>query len=158
MVRSDQGPPMATIYWEDFVIGSAVEMGRHTFGEAEIIAFARQFDPQPFHLDPEAARHSPFGGLIASGWHTCALGMRLACESYVNRALSMGAPGVDAVTWPNPVRPGDTIVYKRIVLDTRPSKSRPEMGLVKSRWEAVNQQGETVMTLEGWAMFGRRPA
>jgi acyl dehydratase len=145
------------LWWEDFKVGEVIEMGRHTFTEAEIIAFARQFDPQPFHTDPAAARHSIYGGLIASGWQTCAIGMRLMCETYINRAVSMGSPGVDNVRWLKPVRPGDTLTYRRQALEARPSRSRPDAGLVKSHWEAVNQDGEVVLTMEGWGMFGRRP-
>jgi len=148
---------MSTLYWEDFEIGGAVEMGSHTFTADEIVAYARQFDPQPFHIDPEAAKRSVFGGLIASGWHTCAVGMRLMCDDYINRSISMGAPGVDSIRWPNPVRAGDTITYRRVPLEKRASNSRPEMGLLKTRWEAVNQRGETVLAMEGWGMFGRRP-
>ena len=145
------------IWWEDFKVGDRVEMGRHTFGEEEIIAFARQFDPQPFHVDPLAAKESFFGGLVASGWHTCAVGMRLTVDSHVNQSRSLGSPGLDNIRWQKPVRAGDTLTYSRVVLETRASASRPDAGLVKSRWEAVNQRGETVMTMEGWGMFGRRP-
>jgi len=148
---------MPPLYWEDLSPGETVEMGSHTFTEAEIVAFARQFDPQPFHVDPEAATRSAFGGLVASGWHTCAVGMRFICENYVNRTVSMGSPGVDAIRWPNPVRPGDTITFRRTILETRASNSRPEMGLVRTRWEGVNQRGELVASMEGWGMFGRRP-
>jgi acyl dehydratase len=147
-----------TLYWEDFVVGETLPIGSHTFTEAEIVAFARQFDPQPFHIDPEAARASAFGGLIASGWHTCAVCMRLNCESYINRAVSLGSPGLDNIRWHKPVRPGDTIAYRRTVLEARVSRSRPDMGLVRSRTEALNQAGELVMSMEGWGMFGRRPA
>ncbi|MGE5639874.1 MAG: MaoC family dehydratase [Clostridia bacterium] len=145
------------MYWEDFQPGDRIDMGRHTFGADEIIAFARQFDPQPFHVDPEAAKRSFFGGLIASGWHTCSVGMRLTVESHVNQAASLGSPGLENIRWLKPVRAGDTISYSRVVLESRASESRPGVGLVKSRWEAVNQAGETVMTMEGWGMFGRRP-
>ena len=145
------------MYWEDFRPGDRIEMGRHTFTPEEIIAFARQFDPQPFHVDPEAAKQSFFGGLIASGWHTCAVGMRLTVESHVSKSASLGSPGLDNIRWLKPVRAGDTIAYSRVVLESRASESRPGVGLVKSRWEAVNEAGETVMTMEGWGMFGRRP-
>jgi acyl dehydratase len=144
------------IWWEDFKVGERIEMGSHTFGAEEIIAFARQFDPQPFHTDPEAASESFFGGLIASGWHTCAVGMRLTVESHVNRARSLGSPGLDNIRWLKPVRPGDTLTYTRTVLETRASSSRPGIGLVKQRWEAVNQNAELVLTMEGWGMFGTR--
>ncbi len=148
---------MTTLYWEDFEAGKTTEMGRHMFTQAEIIEFARQFDPQPFHIDPEAARASAFGGLIASGWHTCAICMRFSCESYINRSVSLGSPGLDNIRWHKPVRPGDTITYRRTVLETRASRSRPDMGLVRSRTEALDQAGEVVMSMEGWGMFGRRP-
>jgi len=146
------------IWWEDFKVGERSEMGRHTFGEQEIIDFGRQFDPQPFHIDPEAAQRSPFGGLIASGWHTCAIGMRLMVEQYIGRTVSLGSPGIENVNWLKPVRAGDTLTYSRIVLESRASLSRAGVGLVKHRWEAVNQAGETVLTMEGWGMYGRRPA
>jgi len=145
------------IWWEDFKVGERAEMGRHTFDEDEIVAFARQFDPQPFHLDPEAARATAFGGLVASGWHTCAVGMRLMVEQYVGRTASLGSPGIDNIRWLKPVRPGDTLTYSRTVTASRASTSRAGVGLVKHRWEAVNQAGETVLTMEGWGMFGRKP-
>jgi acyl dehydratase len=145
------------IWWEDFKVGERIEMGGHTFGADEIIGFARQFDPQPFHTDLAAAKDSVFGGLIASGWHTCAVGMRLTVESHVNRTKSLGSPGLENIRWLKPVRAGDTIRYSRVVLESRASASRPDVGLVKSRWEAINQDGELVMTMEGWGMFGRRP-
>lgn len=147
-----------TLYWEDFKVGEPVVMGSHTFTEEEIIAFARQFDPQPFHVDPQAAARSAFGGLIASGWHTCAVCMRLNCETFINRSVSLGSPGLDNIKWTKPVRPGDTITYRRTVLETRASQSRPGVGLLRSRTEAHNQAGELVMSMEGWGMFGRRPA
>jgi acyl dehydratase len=147
----------ARLYWEDFPVGDTVEMGSHRFTEEEIIAFARQFDPQPFHTDPEAARNSFFKGLIASGWHTCAIAMRLMVDKYVARSASLGSPGLDNIRWLAPVRAGDTISYRRTITAARVSESKPGVGLVQSRWEAVNQRGETVMTMEGWGMFGRRP-
>jgi len=146
------------LYWEDLQPGEALEIGSHTFSEEEIIAFARQFDPQAFHTDPAAAKNSAFGGLIASGWHTCAVAMRLMVDSYVARSASLGSPGVDNIRWLAPVRAGDTVTYRRRITAARPSESKPGVGLVNSRWEAVNQRGETVMTMEGWGMFGRRPA
>jgi len=146
-----------TLYWEDFKVGETVAMGTHTFVEEEMIDFARKFDPQPFHIDPAAAKDSYFGGLIASGWHTCAVAMRMLCDNYINRSASLGSPGIENVRWLAPVRAGDTLSYRRVVLEARASRSRPDMGLVKSRTEAVNQKGETVLTFEGWGMFGRRP-
>ncbi len=146
-----------TLYWEDFEVGETVAIGSHTFTPDEMIDFARKFDPQPFHIDPVAAKDSYFGGLIASGWHTCAVAMRLLCDNYINRSASLGSPGIENVRWLKPVHAGDTISYRRVVLEARPSSSRPGMGLLKSRTEAVNQRGEMVMTFEGWGMFGRRP-
>ena len=150
--------PEATLYWEDFRSGEALEIGRHTFTQEEIIAFATQFDPQPFHTDPEAARGTFYGGLIASGWHTCAIGMRLMVQAYIGRAASAGSPGVENIRWLGPVRPGDTITYRRVILESRPSGSRPGIGLLRSRSEALNQHGELVMTMEGWQLFARRTA
>jgi len=147
----------ATLYWEDFPVGDTMEMGSHTFTEPEIIAFARQFDPQPFHVDPEAAKNTFFKGLVASGWHTCAIAMRLMVDKYVARSASLGSPGLDNIRWLAPVRAGDTISYRRTITAARASESKPGVGLVQSRWEAVNQRGETVMTMEGWGMFRRRP-
>jgi acyl dehydratase len=146
------------MFWEDFQVGSRFEMGRHTFSEEEILEFGRRYDPQPFHADRRAAEQSFFGGLIASGWHTCAVAMRKIVDSYLGRAASLGAPGMEQVRWPQPVRPGDTLVFWREVLATRPSATRPDMGLVKHRFEALNQRGELVLSMESWGMFGRRPA
>jgi acyl dehydratase len=145
------------IWWEDFKVGERSEMGRHTFGEEEIVAFARQFDPQPFHLDAKAAAGTPFGGLIASGWHTCAVGMRLMVDQYIGRTVSLGSPGIEDIRWLRPVRAGDTLTYSRTVTESRASTTRAGVGLVKHRWEAVNQSGQTVLTMEGWGMYGRKP-
>jgi acyl dehydratase len=145
------------LHWEDFAVGDSMEMGSHTFTEADIIAFARQFDPQPFHVDPAAAKDSFFKGLIASGWHTCSVAMRLMVDRYIGRSASLGSPGIDNIRWLAPVRAGDTISYRRVTTAARPSESKPGIGLVHSRWEATNQRGETVMTMEGWGMFRRRP-
>jgi acyl dehydratase len=145
------------IWWEDFKLGESAEMGRHTFSEEEILAFGRRYDPQSFHTDPVAAKGSVFGGVIASGWLTCAVAMRLMVENYVGKTASLGSPGVDNIRWLKPVRPGDTLTYVRTVTQTRASATRKGVGLVKHRYEAVNQEGETVLTMEGWGMFGRRP-
>ena len=144
------------ISWEDFRVGDSSEMGRHTFTEDEILRFGREFDPQPFHADPAAAGESAFGGLIASGWHTCAVGMRLMVQSYLGRTRSLGSPGIDSIRWLEPVRPGDTLVYRRTVVESRASATRKGVGLVKHRWEALNQHGALVLTMEGWGLFGRK--
>ena len=144
------------MWWEDFAVGTASDLGSHTFSADEIVAFGRQFDPQPYHSDAEAAKRSPFGGLIASGWHTCAVGMRLLCDALMHRSASLGSPGVDQIRWLKPVRAGDTLAYRRIVVESRASSTRKGVGLVKQRWEAVNQRGELVLTMEGWGFFGRK--
>ena len=143
------------IYWEDFKVGDTELMGEKLVDKAEVIAFATAYDPQPFHIDEEAARKSFFGGLIASGWHTCGMVMRMMCDCYLNKSTSLGSPGVDNVRWLKPVRPGDTIRATRQVLETRASSSKPDIGIVKSRWDVHNQNGELVMTMEGIGMFRR---
>ncbi len=144
------------LYWEDFRVGDTAPIGERTVERDEVIAFARAYDPQPFHIDEAAAEQSMFKGLIASGWHTVAMTMRMMCDSYLNRSASLGSPGVDNVRWLKPVRPGDTLKGRRVVLETRASQSRPEMGVVKMGWDVFNQHGELVMTMEGYGMFGRR--
>ncbi len=143
-------------YFEDFKAGDVISLGERTLGKDEIIAFAREFDPQPFHVDEEAANQSMFGGLIASGWHTCAIVMRMMCDSHLNECASLGSPGLDNIRWLQPVRPGDTLRADRVILETRVSQSKPSVGIIKSRWEVRNQKGEMVMTMEGFGMFGRR--
>jgi acyl dehydratase len=146
------------LYWEDFPIGNVREFGGVTVTQDETVAFARQFDPQPFHVDEEAAKHSMFGGLIASGWHTCSLAMRMMCDAYLLESASLGSPGLDSLKWLKPVFPGDTLRVRLRVLDARPSTSRPTVGLVRSGWEVLNQHDEVVLAMDGWNMFGRRPA
>jgi acyl dehydratase len=124
----------------------------------EIVAFAREFDPQPFHIDEAAAAHTIYKGLIASGWHTIAIYMRLMWDSYLKDTMSLGSPGVDEVRWLKPVRPGDTLRARFTVLEAAPSRSKPDRGIVRSLSEVFNQHGEVVMTLRGLGMFGRRPA
>ena len=143
-------------YWEDFKVGETHQIGEKRVDKDEIIAFAKQFDPQPFHVDEAAAKVSLYGGLIASGWHTVALVMRMMCDSYMLDSASLGSPGIDNLKWLEPVRPGDTIRAQRTTLELRASASRPEMGLVKTRWEVFNQNAEQVMTMEGYGMFRRR--
>jgi acyl dehydratase len=147
---------MYKYYWEDFKVGDSFPMGQVVVDQDEIIAFATAYDPQPFHTDEEAAKKSIFGGLIASGWHTCALVMRMMVDSYLRDSASLGSPGVDNVRWLKPVRPGDTIRAQRHVMETRASQSKPNVGIVKSRWEVFNQKDELVMTMEGYGMFERR--
>jgi acyl dehydratase len=145
-------------YFEDFRAGEVIELGSHEVSEEEIVGFARQWDPQPFHVDPEAARGSVFGGLIASGWHTGAMWMRLYVVATLDTAASQGSPGVEELRWLAPVRPGDTLRGRLTVLDTRLSERRPDRGTVRIRGEMVNQDGVTVMTMVSRGHFGRRPA
>lgn len=145
-------------YWEDFVVGARSTLGTKTLSEDEIIDFAKQFDPQPFHIDKAKAKESFFGGIIASGWHTCSVAMRMMCDAYLNESASIGSPGVDNIRWYKPVRPGDTLRFDRVILESRASESKPNIGIVKSRWEAFNQHEEMVMSMEGISMFLRRAA
>jgi acyl dehydratase len=146
------------LYFEDLAPGQVVELGSRTVTEAEILDFARQFDPQPFHVDPEAAKGSVFGGLIASGWHTGAMWMRLYVDSLLDGAAAMGSPGIEELRWLAPVRPGDTLSGRLTVLETTPSSTRPDRGTVRIRGEMVNHDGVTVMAMTSRGHFGRRPA
>ncbi len=149
---------MALRYFEDFRVGEVLALGSRQVSEAEIIAFAREFDPQPFHIDPERARASVFGGIVASGWHTCALYMRLLVDAFTSTvAQSMGSPGIDKIEWLRPVRPGDTLTGRLTILELIPSKSRPDRGTIKSIGEMLNQHGEVVMAIRNIGFFGRRP-
>ncbi|HPO20501.1 MAG TPA: MaoC family dehydratase [Rubrivivax sp.] len=158
-------PPAPTIrphapkrlYWEDFAVGSTREFGAMPLTREAIVEFARQFDPQPFHLDETAGRESMFGALCASGWHTAALAMRMMCDEYLLDAASLGSPGIDNLRWLKPVFPGDVLSMRLQILEARPMASRPGVGLVRTRWELRNQHGEPVLAMEGWGMFGRRP-
>ena len=143
-------------YWEDFHVGSVREFGQMPVSREAVLAFARQFDPQPFHLDDDAAEASLFGQLSASGWHTCAMTMRMMCDDYLLDAASLGSPGIDHLRWLKPVCPGDTLSVRLTVLEARPMNSRPGVGLVRSLWEVLNQHRDPVLTMEGWGMFRRR--
>lgn len=144
-------------YWEDFKVGETAALGSGVLSEAEILAFGRKYDPQPFHTDPEAARRSIYGGLIASGWHTCALMMRLSVEAAQReRAAATGSPGLDSCRWLKPVRPGDVLTGRTEVLETWPSRSKP-IGFVRRRNELVNQRGEVAVQVVGITMYRRRP-
>jgi acyl dehydratase len=146
------------LYFEDFPPGNVRESPARTVTRDEIFTFAGQFDPQPFHLDEEAAKRSIFGGLLASGWHTCAIHMRLMWETYLKDTASMGSPGVDEIRWLKPVRPGDTLRVRFTVLEATPSRSKPDRGVVRSLSEVLNQHGDVVMTVRGLGMFARRPS
>jgi acyl dehydratase len=145
-------------YWEDFPVGSVRELGSMVVAREAVIEYARLWDPQPFHLDDAAAASSLFGRICASGWHTCAMAMRMMCDSYLLESASLGSPGLDKLRWLQPVYPGDTLRGTLTVLDARVMVSKPDIGLVLSSWNIVNQHGQSVLTMQGWGMFRRRPA
>ena len=150
--------PIEDRYFEDYAVGSVHEFGAIAVEEAEVIAFARRFDPQIFHVDPETARKTAFGGLIASGWHTGSLTMRLLVDHYISHVASLGSPGIDALRWLRPVRPGDTLSVRVTVTEARPSRSKPDRGIVRSFVEVLNGGREVVMTLSALTLILRRPA
>jgi len=143
-------------YFEDFESGHMMELQGPTLTKDEIIEFASKFDPQPFHVDEEKARHSFYHGIIASGWHTAGLCMRMICDAYLLDAASMGSSGVDELRWLKPVRPGDTLSMRMTVLETKISSTRPEMGVVRHRWDVFNQNQELVMEMTGVGLYRRR--
>ena len=145
-------------YWEDFPAGTVKTFGATLVTREAVLAFAQQFDPQPFHLDEEAAKASLFGGLCASGWHTCAMTMRMMCDEYLLDSASLGSPGLDNIRWHKPVFPGDVLSLRHEILDARPMASKPKVGLTRSSWTVFNQHSEMVMSMEGWGMFRRRHA
>jgi acyl dehydratase len=142
-------------YFDDFKVGDVIELGQHTITKEEIVAFARQFDPQLFHLDEEAAAKTMFGGLIASGWHTGSLMMRLLYEGALRDTVSLGSPGIDEMRWLKPVRPGDTLSARMIITECVPSRSKPDRGIVRSLLEMRNQNGDVMVTIKGMSLLGR---
>ena len=147
---------MPKLYFEDFKPGVFGEFGPRLITREEIVAFAAEFDPQPMHLDEDAARETLLHGLAASGWHTCGVMMRMLCDGFLLDSSSMGANAVDEVRWMKPVRPGDTLTLRITVLETRASRSRPDIGFVSVLIEMINQTGTAVMTLKNALMFGTR--
>ena len=145
-------------YFEDYVPGSVHEFGSIAVEEAEMINFARRFDPQPFHIDPEAAKQSIFGGLIASGWHTASLMMRLFVDHYLSHVASLGSPGVDELRWLRPVFPGDKLSMRVTILEACLSRSKPDRGIVRSYIEVLNQSSEVVMTMKAVNLLRCRDA
>ncbi|TNC24531.1 MaoC family dehydratase [Amycolatopsis alkalitolerans] len=137
---------MTDRFFEDYVQDSTQEFGSVKVTEAEIIEFATKYDPQPFHVDPATAADGPFGGLIASGWHTGSLMMKLLAENYLSPVSSLGSPGIDELRWAKPVRPGDELRIRVRVLEARPSKSKPDRGLLRSLIEVLNQNDEVVFS------------
>jgi acyl dehydratase len=148
LINKTFSPPADNRYFEDYIPGSVYEFGSMRVEEEAMIEFARLYDPQPFHVDPETARKSAFGGLIASGWFTAALAMRLLVDHYVSRVASMGSPGAGEVRWLKPVRPGDELSIRVEILEARRSKSKPDRGIVRASVEVLNQHREVVMTRE----------
>lgn len=148
--------PIEDRYLEDYVVGSVHEVGTFSVTEKEVINFAKRFDPQTFHMDPEGAKKTRFGGIIASGWHTCALVMRLLVDNYLSKVANITSPGVDEIRWIKPVRPGDELSIRATVLATRPFRSRPESGLMTYSVEVINQGREVVMTMKAMGIMLRR--
>jgi len=149
--------PIEDRYFEDYAPGAVYAFDEQiAVSEDEIIAFARQFDPQPFHTDPRAARQSEFGGLIASGWHTGGIMMRLYADQYLSKVASLASPGVDELRWLKPVRPGDVLSLRVTVLEANRSRSKPDRGIVRSFAEVLNQRGEVVMSVKAVNFLLRR--
>lgn len=149
---------MSRLHWEDFRPGQVTDCGSRLITREEIVAFAAEYDPQPMHLDEQAARDTLLGGLVASGWHGCCILMRMLTDNFLVDANFMGAPGVEEVKWLAPLRPGEQVKARATVLETRASRSRSDMGFVKFRFELVDASDKPVMTLIVSPMFGRRSA
>jgi acyl dehydratase len=148
--------PYRQRYFEDYAVGEVAEFGDHPVTEHEIVEFARRYDPQPFHVDTEAAKASVFGGLIASGWMTASCAMRMLVDHFISPLSSMGSPGVDELRWLQPVRPGDRLRMRVTTLESRRSQSKPDRGMLRFRWEVLRTDGAVVMTMTGWGMYEAR--
>jgi acyl dehydratase len=147
---------MSRLFFEDLLAGQVYQLGSWTLSEAEIIAFAETYDPQPFHVDPEAASDTIYGGVIASGWQTVCLFTRHFVDGLLNRSASMGSPGIDDLRWKKPVRPGDRLAARAEVQDKRPSRSKPDRGLVQLRCVVVDDGDDEVMTFVVNVLFQKR--
>ncbi len=143
-------------YWEDFTPGRVFETATRSLAEDDITRFAREYDPQSYHTDVDAAKNSPYGGLIASGWQTCGVTMRLMCDGYLLETSCVGSPGLEELRWLKPVRPGDALRLRSTVLETTPSAKQPNRGTVLFLWETLNQNSEVVLSMRGRQMFLRR--
>lgn len=150
--------PLAERYFEDYHPGEVHEFGDYLVTREEITDFARRYDPQPFHLDDDAAAESIYGGLISSGWLTCSVLMRLLVDHFISPVASMGSPGIDELRWLKPVRPGDRLRARVTITDTRRSTSKPDRGIVQIQQEAINQDGEVVLAMRGMGMYKCRPS
>jgi acyl dehydratase len=148
--------PAEDRYFEDYLPGAVIECGRIPVSEAEIIEFARRYDPQDMHVNPEAAARGRFGGLVASGWHTAAMTMRLVADDFLPKAASLASPGIDELRWLKPVRPGDVLRIRVTVVEATPSRSRPDRGMVRSFVETLNQDGDVVMSMKPMNIIRRR--
>ena len=146
------------IYLEDFPVGVRRRLGSKVVVEDEVIRFAREFDPQPFHIDKEAAAKGFYGGVIASGWHTCGMVMRIMVDAYLHESAALGSPGIDELRWIKPVRPGDALTVYSTVESVTHSKSKPDRGILASLTEVENQAGEIVLTMRGKTMMLKRAA
>jgi acyl dehydratase len=153
MTKSTFSTTIDNRYLEDYVPGAVHEFDGIVVEQEEVIAFAKRFDPQPFHTDPQAAKQSAFGGLIASGWHTASLMMRLFVDHYLSHVASLGSPGVDQLRWLKPVRPGDRLVLRVTVYEVKRSRSKPDRGILHSHIEVLNQHREVVMTMKALNML-----
>ena len=149
---------MADRYFDDFKVGDKFATATKTVTEDMIVGFAKVYDPQPFHIDPAAAKHTHFGGLIASGFQTLAIGFRLIWDTGILAAASMGSPGFDELRWLRPVRPGDTLRVEMEVVESRPSQSKPDRGIMRGAYRYLNQSDEAVLTYTAMHLLRRRPA
>lgn len=149
---------MADRYFDDFKVGDKFATATKTVTDDMIVGFAKLYDPQPFHLDPVAAKHSIYGGLIASGFQTLAIGFRLIWDTGILAAASMGSPGFDELRWLKPVRPGDTLHVEMEVVESRKSQSKPDRGIMRGAYRYLNQHGEAVLTYTAMHLLRRRPA
>jgi len=152
----DFAAPIDDRYFEDCQQGAVCEYGYITVTETEILDFARAFDPQPIHVDRDFAAQGPFRGLIASGWHTGAIMMRLFADHYLSRVASLASPGIDELRWPAPLRPGDSVKLRVTTVETRRSRSKPDRGLVRSHAELITRNDETVLTLTAMNLLRAR--
>jgi len=155
-MSSDLAVPVGERHFEDYVAGAVCVYGEIPVTEAAIVEFARRYDPQPIHTDPQAAERGPFGGLIASGWHTISLVMRLLVERYLSHVAAIVSPGIDELRWMQPVRPGDVLSVRVTVLETTASRSKADRGLVRTLIEALNQRGEVVLSMKAMNLIKRR--
>jgi acyl dehydratase len=155
--EEDFAAPIEDRWFEDYEPGAVYEYGYATLTEDELLDYARRFDPQPIHIDPEYAKAGAFGGLIASGWHTSALMMRLLADHYLSKVASLASPGVDELRWPAPVRAGDRLRLRTTIVETRVSRSKPDRGVVRTKAEMLNQDDVVVLSLLAVNMVSRRP-